>query len=308
MYPIYQVPDEAAISTEPLGTKSKFWFKRDAGELLFKQPRQNTGEDWSEKVAGELCELLNLPHAHYDLALWKGQRGVVTPNFAPRPYRLVHGNELLARIDNNYPSQRYFRVQEHKLKTVLKIIKVLDPGFPVGWAPISPINVSVEIFVGYLLLDAWIGNQDRHHENWGFVVIPPVKEGDKFKVHLAPTYDHASSLGRNESDSVRQDRLNTKDMGRHISKYVEKANSAFYDHNSNLIRPLSTLDAFLEAAKIYKDAATLWLDKLNMVTEENINDILMQIPSELITEPAVEFARAMLDINRRRLMSVKDQL
>jgi hypothetical protein len=45
------------------------------------------------------------------------------------------------------------------------------------------------------MLDAWIGNGDRHHLNWGLVrnkLTPNIIE----TIHLAPTYDHASSLGR----------------------------------------------------------------------------------------------------------------
>ncbi len=114
MYPIITVPDDAAFLTEQLGTKQKFWFRTTDGQtFLFKEPRPNTGEDWAEKVASELCGLLNLPHAPYDLAIWKGRRGVVSPNFAPPPFRLVHGNELLAKLDKNYPTQRFFHVQEH---------------------------------------------------------------------------------------------------------------------------------------------------------------------------------------------------
>jgi len=42
------------------------------------------GEDWAEKVAAELCELLGLPYAAYELAsTWQGNRGVVSPNFLP---------------------------------------------------------------------------------------------------------------------------------------------------------------------------------------------------------------------------------
>ena len=29
------------------------------------------------------------------------------------------------------------------------------------------IESALEVFVGYVMLDAWISNQDRHHENWG---------------------------------------------------------------------------------------------------------------------------------------------
>ena len=56
MFKIITVPEDAADLPEQLGTKPKFWFQNVQGvDCLFKESRQGTGEDWSEKVAGELC-------------------------------------------------------------------------------------------------------------------------------------------------------------------------------------------------------------------------------------------------------------
>src|SRR5262245_17836730 len=103
MYPIIEVPDNAPILLEHLGTKRKFWF--DSYQFLFKEARENTGEDWAEKIACELCTLLKLPHANYDLAIWKKKLGVITKSFAQpdEGKRLVMGNELLFRYDRGYP-------------------------------------------------------------------------------------------------------------------------------------------------------------------------------------------------------------
>ena len=90
MFPVVTVPDQAADRTEPLGTKQKFWFRdNQSRRCLFKEGRPNSGDDWSEKVASELCELIGLPHVHYELALWKGRRGVVRRTFVPPDGRLV---------------------------------------------------------------------------------------------------------------------------------------------------------------------------------------------------------------------------
>jgi hypothetical protein len=46
VYAVITVPDDAADSTEQLGTKPKFWFRDDAGHCwLFKQGRPGTGEN-----------------------------------------------------------------------------------------------------------------------------------------------------------------------------------------------------------------------------------------------------------------------
>ena len=110
MYQIIGVPDHAADLTEQLGTKPKFWFQ--GGNYLFKEGRPGTGDDWSEKVASELCDLLGLPHAIYELAVWRGKRGVVGANFVPQGGYLVHGNELLAEVVSEYPTKQSFRVRQ----------------------------------------------------------------------------------------------------------------------------------------------------------------------------------------------------
>ena len=56
----------APENREPLGSKKKLWFRDPMGtepRVLFKYNRADTGEDWSEKVASELAQLLGLPHA-----------------------------------------------------------------------------------------------------------------------------------------------------------------------------------------------------------------------------------------------------
>ena len=51
--------DSQFSQDETMGTKSKFWFKHpELGRCLYKRIRPDTGEDWSEKVAEKLCELL----------------------------------------------------------------------------------------------------------------------------------------------------------------------------------------------------------------------------------------------------------
>src|SRR5262249_21723558 len=74
-------------------------------------------------------------------------------------------------------------------------------------------------------------------ENWGFIVSAQPA------IHLAPTFDHASSLGWNETDETRLQRLTTKDARRSIDRYVEKALSAFFSSPTSST-PLTTLEVF----------------------------------------------------------------
>jgi hypothetical protein len=177
MYPIIRVPDDASDQLEQMGTKPKFWFRDEAGHRrLFKGGRPNTGENWAEKVCCELCLLLGIPHADYDLATWRDKAGVVTPTFVPEGARLVHGNELLARIIEGYEHEKRFKARQHTIAAVMAIIhggrlgvrvqrgprSVVRPaaiGMPLGYNPPEDIVSPAGVFVGYLMLDALVGNQ-----------------------------------------------------------------------------------------------------------------------------------------------------
>lgn len=296
-YPIFPVGEEAPAQLEQLGTKTKFWYRDgDDRRMMFKEGRPGTGENWAEKVCCEVCRLLDIPHAEYDLAAWKdGRMGVITPSFVPKGGRLVLGNELLSRIYEDYDQTKRFRARQHTVRGAMAFASLPVVGFPLGWEPPPLMKDAAGVFVGYLMLDALVGNQDRHHENWGLVV--PSNDG----VFFAPTFDHASSLGRNESDETRTERLSTKDKGRGMETYVRRAKSAFYA-TSSATKPLATLDAFREAARIRPEAAGYWVSRLAGVEIADYREILAEVPDRVITEPAREFAVRMMEINSNRII------
>lgn len=296
-YPVTIVPSDAPDLPEQLGTKPKFWF--GANKFLFKEARKDTGEDWSEKVACELCGLLGLPHATYELAIWTGKRGVITENFVPPSANLIPGNQLLVRVNPRYPAGTLRGVRQHTVRIALIVVDLMKP--PLEFMPIPGVSSAAEVFLGYLMLDAWIGNNDRHHENWGLVLTR-----DRV-LHLAPSFDHASCLGRIESDEEKLDRLRTRDLFRKVEAYVMKASSAFYPSPAST-RPFSPLEAFASAGKLYSRAALAWLKQLEEVSPDKTMEILCSIPKDRISDVSIEFAQKVLSINRDRLLALVREL
>jgi hypothetical protein len=294
-FQIIRVPDKASEESEQLGTKEKFWYWQDNKHYLFKAVRPHTGEHWSEKVACELCRLLRLPHAYYELAVWKDRKGVITPSIVSEGQQLVHGNELLAEVYNDYPTDEKYRVKQHTLKDLFVLMNNPRVQLPLDWEASEGIETAFDVFIGYLLLDTWIANQDRHHENWAFIIT---KAG---KIHLAATFDHGAALGRNESDANRRERLETRDKRRNIAYYVTKARSAIYDEMSSN-KPLHTLTVFLKAAQKRPLAGKIWLNRLKKVSTLQIQEIFAQIPVTEITPIASEFAQQILALNQKRLL------
>ena len=67
-YDVIMLAAEPAVEPEQMGSKEKYWLDYDHERWLFKIPRQNTGEHWSEKVAYEIATLLGIPAALVELA------------------------------------------------------------------------------------------------------------------------------------------------------------------------------------------------------------------------------------------------
>lgn len=295
MFPVITVDDDAPEFPEQLGTKEKYWLRMESQRQLFKIGRPGTGENWAEKIASELADLLGLPHAHYDLAVWNGHKGVLSLLFVPENGRLILGNELLAAIHTDYPQREIRRVRDHTLGRIHALLTSPLIGLPPNWKSISDrIASAYDLFLGYLLLDAWIANQDRHHENWGLI-------SHQGQIYLAPSYDHAASMGQNESDATRQDRLMTRDRGRHISAYITKARSAIYDRKTSK-KALLTLDLFIKAAGKSPNAAKVWLDQLQQIPGNACQNLFEQLPDDEITSLAKQFALKMLELNKQRLL------
>lgn len=215
-YPIVEVQPEWQVEVEEMGSKEKFWYRNPATDTdwLFKFPQANTGQHWAEKIASEVAAHLGILHAKVELADFQGTPGSVTESFAGNGRELVHGNQLLERVVHGYDPERTFRQSAH---TLSNIWQVMDRVFVNSE---SARRAKLRI-ASYLVLDALIGNTDRHHENWGLLRNRP---GDQWKGFVAPSFDHASSLGRELLDA-RRDRLLAENR---VGNYAEKGRGAIY--------------------------------------------------------------------------------
>jgi hypothetical protein len=299
-FPIRPVDRSRAQAVETLGSKPKFWFREGERRVLFKAEDRGTGEDWAEVVACHLCGLLGLPHVDYELAAeYDGQRylrpGVVCPNMAPPPMSLVLGNEMLLALDAKYPKEQRFKVRQHTVEAVSEIMKRLAVP-PDAWMADIAVGIesALDVFAGYIMLDAWIANQDRHHENWGAV-------WDGSAMRLAPTFDHGAALARNLLDSEREERLTTKDRNRSVAAFAERGRSAFYGSTADP-RPLELCESFLAFARQVPVAANAWLERLRAVNREAVWAILERVPVERMSAFCKQFTMELLLTNQQRLL------
>jgi hypothetical protein len=300
-FPIHRVDRSRAESPEVLGSKPKFWYREDGRWLLFKAEDRGTGEDWAEVIACHLCSLLGLPHVEYELAAeYVGgifsRPGVVCGRMAPRADSLVLGNQLLLDRDSTYPDQKRYHVCQHTVEAVAEVIGHLGPP-PFKWCQQLPggITTASEVFLGYLLLDAWIANTDRHHENWAAL--------QEDCLRLAPTFDHAAALARNLLDERRKECLATTNPHRTVEAFASKARSALFESETDT-HALGTLEAFVSYGRELADAQGIWLQRLSEISSSDMRGIIDNIPFERMTPVTKDFTHRLLLVNQNRLLSI----
>ncbi|HIF9239327.1 TPA: HipA domain-containing protein [Photobacterium damselae] len=306
-YPIIDISAQAIDEYEAMGTKSKFWYTdpSENQEYIFKSihtqdkhgnPTVRNGENWSEKIACEIAKLLGLPHAHYDLAQHNGQQGTRSPNFTNTNDNMVFGNQLLERIATTLDTVLDKGERSQRVELISIILKKIIVNPPLGWKPTKHIKNAHDIFLGYLMFDTIISNQDRHSQNWAMI------ETAQGYTYLSPSFDHGASLGRNESDAVRIERLQSKDIGRQVQTYVKKCKSHFYFNS----KKQKTIEAFLIMGSNTPEVALEWLERLNAIDADEIVEIVDAIPSSIMSTPARLFSIEIILVNILRLLSLKN--
>jgi hypothetical protein len=294
-YRILAIQPIWVLEEEAMGSKQKFWFRQPEGgaNWLFKYPQPNTGQHWAEKIAAAIAEELDILHAKVELAHFDGINGSATESFARKGRELYHGNQVLAGQVHEYAPSKKFGQSGH---TLVNIFSALDRVF----SRPATATVAKQRIADYLVLDALIGNTDRHHENWGILVK---RTSGRMTGIIAPSFDHASSLGRELMDDTEGKCRSRILRENRIGQYAEKAPGAIYWDRIDR-RAVSPLELVRRAAQmhplIFRRAFAL-LDKLDRDTLERI---VGRVPAEWMTDAARQFAIELTCYNLKQLRQI----
>ena len=296
LYPVFEVRPEWVLEPEAMGSKEKFWYRSDPAKppLLFKFPQPSTGQHWAEKIAAEIAATMDVTHAVVELASFQGTQGSASQSFAVDGWNLFHGNQMLAGKVIGYDPAIRFRQSDHTLSNILL---ALDRTFtkPEGK------QKNKARLAEYLVFDALIGNTDRHHENWGILRRQTV---DRWTGMLAPTFDHASSLGRELLDEGAGKSRKRLLAEKRVPAYAEKAAGAIYWDASDR-RGLSPLELVRRAVPAYTDLFKTALLKLGKLDRGLFQSILDRVPADWMSSLAREFTIAFVCYNMEELRKIK---
>ena len=326
-YPVLQVPlpPEALESNESRGSRPKFWVRipRESNSWLLKFPRPNTGEHWGEKVAAEIGNLIGVNCARVELARCEGQEAMlgqtaeqgeghwqtyqnqlvtVCESFLPGEQseedstdidiHTLHGYEILEMFIEGYDTNQRFGQRDHSIKNIVSSMMALMSARSLN--PIPFWDFELEMLASYALLDGLIGNTDRHHENW---MVAHIYEGDNVRWEVAPSFDHASSLGRELTDDGRRNILNSGGM----LNYVYRGNGGVFV-DSNRRRALPPLRLAQLLCRWMPGFTRETCDRIAEVSESQIWDTIDKVPPEFMSDIAKEFAYRSIIVRRAELL------
>ncbi|WP_448062620.1 hypothetical protein [Cellulomonas hominis] len=261
------------VDAETGGADEKLWLAGPDARWLFKpvtitSTGHRQGEDWAEKAAAHLAEMLGVPCAEVELAARHGVEGALSRDLCPPGYQLQSGSLLL--LDRSAP--RFVPAREllddktmlarrpgHSLENIRDAMRgVLAPPGP----PLPPELDAFDTFVGYLILDAWIGNRDRHDENWS-VLVPETGDGP---LRLCGSYDQAGGLGFNLTDRYRETKM-VQRQGHDVLAFARRGTAWRFENYTG--RPTRTLVQLaidgLELASA--PAQRYWAEQIDLITD-----------------------------------------
>lgn len=215
---VRDVTEWKVVEVEPRGKRSKAWVEDPSGHRwLRKLPRETRpSEPVVEALALRLARASSLEAPESHLCVWREsdgeRRGLVVRSFTAQEsdLSLIEGYEVLkGRLDGYDPEYR----AGHRLKGIYKVLKSYEK-------ELQQKPALRKGFLRMLLFDAWVGNGDRHPENWAIL------RADSGAVRLAPVFDMGACLGAELHDGAQLlDPLKRTDE--RLRKYVEECPSGF---------------------------------------------------------------------------------
>lgn len=306
---------------EPRGSRTKFWvgFIGDANRWLLKFPRPDTGEHWAEKVAFEIGRLIGVDCAQVELARYLGppvtsheeadaaddqaflpkrELATICRSFLPGEHEAAwtdgafHGWEVLQHEIPGYDTELVRGQRDHNVKNIARVVYGLMTDEQMnprpGWQPL------LKQLASYALLDGLVGNTDRHHENWMVAYVP---EGNDTVLKSMPSFDHASSLGRELTDERRRQYLESDG----VLTYLRRGRGGVYV-NSRRGRAASPLALAELLCRWQPDFTRGTLERIEGLTEGQIRTAIGRIPIEFMSDVAKEFAAEVVRTSRQALL------
>ncbi|MCQ9163910.1 HipA domain-containing protein [Arthrobacter sp. STN4] len=270
---------------EPLGETDKRWFVEPSTNQrwLYKpnRPKRSQDEGSCEAATSRIANLLSIPAARVELAQYAGTTGCISRNVILDPiHEMEEAASYLVEFTKDF-DPRDKQSRGHSLATIRALLEQIQG--PIGY---DSTMSAADWFSGYLLFDALIGNTDRHSQNWA---VETTQTGE---MHLAPSFDHATSLGISNRGDKRDRLLESPNL---IPDFATQATA----HRFESGKTVSLVDfacSFL--AECSPRAQAHWRNRIN---DFPAAEAIEALASSRMSLPATSLATNIIQSNLERL-------
>jgi hypothetical protein len=272
-------------------------YHRDGNQKYFFKTYSHTSREvWAECLASHLAELAGI----------KAQAVTIkTTPPALKKYLLEHYPERLPKdwkpigtlSRNIFPKNIEIIYAAGILGTPSDPITLRDIEEKIRARYYAPEDL-LQNFADMVVFDAFIGNMDRHHENWGVCEDKRYKQQvmfDRKKVvklrYFTPLFDHGSSLMFELGEEKVQEFLNDKTK---LEEYVNRSRFGYLlGHDRKKHNPFSIIEQQLKSNGP-------WKSRFKESTRKFVDIDLLAVASLVLQMPSLD----VLDYNlvRRRLL------
>lgn len=279
-FPIYSIPiyEEINRLNNVDGVVKKGWINiENLGRCLLKLGDNSFNEVWKEKIASELAQQIGIPTASYEFAeLPDGRKAILSPNYMKPNWIEKVGRECLQDNSKNL----------YTLENVIDTIDISNLTLPNIALPTN-IDTSSDLFTGYLLVDYWIANGDRHGRNWGIQIDP--LSGQK---ELLPLFDCGFSMRF----------ANSRNRGaEYLRWYTDDLEIAFVSETNF---PIQMRELIKKLQQLKPEATRSWIERLENIDRDSVIQLFDRIPNGWIQASQIAPAIDLITYNRDRLIEL----
>ncbi|MEG1536291.1 MAG: HipA domain-containing protein [Clostridia bacterium] len=260
------------------GSEKKIGIVIDGSEYMLKfQKKTAFGLRFnhiSEYLGSHIFELLGFDAQKTFLGTYKGEQVVACKNFVSDNTGFVPFNDVgESTLDQDKETYQY---------DYIDIMQMLHDN-----SKLTDVNETISMFWNMYIVDALIGNFDRHRANWGFL-----KQNNKYR--LAPIFDNGSCLFPQLTDE--------EEMKNIIASETETNKRVFQFPTSQIMlngKKSSYFDVISSLSfKECNEALTTVVNKIDM---SKINSLIDN--TEFVTETHKAFYKHMLNARYSKILS-----
>lgn len=216
---------------------------------------------------------MGLPATRYELGTYQGQNATLSLDYRRAGLNYINGDSLIKTTLND---------TKYSVSNSLEALEQNGVSVPPGFEKSESVRDGADVFVGYLMFDDLIANNDRHGGNWEVGID---NRGNKY---LAPVYDNGASFGCDFGSFVYDNKT--------PQQYSTEIVSMF---------GVSTNETYQEAARIRPQAARYWQERLSRRSPNDFVTLFDRIPANQINDKAKNYALELLDYNQSKILGLE---